>query len=324
MRISLPAASEVRSIAFSPDGQLLAVGDDQGGVLWDLKTMAPRAVLDDQPTPVSAVAFDPKGAPLATAGYRFDPVAGVVTLWDPISGTSTGELIAHTSPVLAMAYSADGKTLVIGTQGEEGAGKVAFVDVETGTVEDAPGSLVATAQRIVTSPDGSMAAYGSSTMINYKNIGELVLYDLSARSEHLRPDLPIGQFYDVQFTPDGNALVLAYQDRSEQAVVQLIDLISGEPQESFEGLPGEVVSLAISPSGSLFALGDRNGRVHLLDRESGKIRSAPGFHRGRIRHLAFSPDGKTLASSAQDRRVALWVVEALHQLPPLPGSSQGD
>jgi WD40 repeat protein len=324
MRRALPASSEVRSMAFSPDGRLLAAGDDQGGVLWDLETMAARAVLDDQPTPVSAVAFDPAGTPLATAGYRFDPVAGIVTLWDPASGTSTGELISHPSPVLAMAYSADGKTLVISTQGEGGAGKIAFVDVETGTVEDGPGPLIASAQRIVTSPDGSMAACGASTTVNYKNVGELVLYDLSARSEHLRPDLPIGVFHDLRFTPDGDSVVLAYQDRSEQGVVQLIDPHSGEPQETLGGLPGEVVALAIAPDGSTFALGDRNGRIHLLDLGSGAIRSAPGFHRGQIRHLAFSPDGRTLASSARDRRVALWVVEALQQLPALPGPSGGD
>lgn len=325
IRAVLPAASEVRAMAFSPDGRRLAVGDDQGGVIWDPESLSPVAEIDDQPTPLSALAFspDPEG-PLASAGYRFEPVSGIVTLWDPEDGEKSGELLAHPAPVLSMAYSPDGRTLVLGSQGEGGVGTVAFVDVESGDAEVAPGTLLATAQRLAVSPDSSLAACGASTSINYQDVGELVLFEIGSKAEHSRPELPIGLFFDLAFTPDGSSLALAYQSRSDEGVVQLIDPRTGEIRETISGIPGEVVALAISADGGTFALGDREGRVHLLDRASGAIRSAPGFHRGQVRMLAFSPDGLTLASTAQDRRVALWDVAALDRLDPGPGGPEAD
>jgi WD40 repeat protein len=73
-----------------------------------------------------------------------------------------------------------------------------------------------------------------------------------------------------------------------------------------------MAAAAFSPDGKLLALGQGgeieggNGKVMLLDPESGKKAQELGGHQYGITSLAFSPDGKLLASGGRDTMVRLW------------------
>src|SRR5262249_1381326 len=76
---------EVRALAFSPDGKLLAA--DQGGtgvVLWDARTGEQRHTLAGHGSFVSSVAFAPDGHTLATGSARVvgGKIVGEVKLWE--------------------------------------------------------------------------------------------------------------------------------------------------------------------------------------------------------------------------------------------------
>jgi WD40 repeat protein/DNA-binding SARP family transcriptional activator len=66
---------------------------------------------------------------------------------------------------------------------------------------------------------------------------------------------------------------------------------------------------AVSPDGRIFALGSQAGRVRLLNLASGEIRTLRGRHDGPVLRMRFTPDGRTLVSSGQQGQLSAWDVE---------------
>lgn len=122
---TLTTTGVVRSLAMAPDGQLLASGSDDGAVqLWDAASGQPKNKLTGHADWVLSLAFSADGKQLASGGYD-----GVVRLWDVASAKKLLDIKSSPPPppnapkdapapltntVLAVAFSADGKTLAIG------------------------------------------------------------------------------------------------------------------------------------------------------------------------------------------------------------------
>jgi WD40 repeat protein len=105
---------EIRDLAFSPDGKLLAAVTGQPKergqvILWDLDTRKPRWVRQESDG-VPAVAFAPDGRLLAIGVYDH-----TAKLLDPATGNVKQVLRGHDKEVRAVAFSPDGKTLATGS-----------------------------------------------------------------------------------------------------------------------------------------------------------------------------------------------------------------
>ena len=96
----------VQSLAFSPDGRILAAGGYKGIVLWDTVSWE---ILHSLNTPSKSLAFSPDGRILA-AGYQ-----GIV-LWDAVSWELLHRLNEHTE---TLAFSPDGRLLASATFGQD-------------------------------------------------------------------------------------------------------------------------------------------------------------------------------------------------------------
>ncbi len=113
---------EVRTVAFSPSGNLLATGEGndhtQGFVhLWDVATGRERLELEAHDHCVDAVAFSPDGQWLAAAGPGLlaEGFSGTVGLWE----VGTGKLLRefdHPGGAIAVGFSHNGQTLITGAR----------------------------------------------------------------------------------------------------------------------------------------------------------------------------------------------------------------
>jgi hypothetical protein len=75
------------------------------------------------------------------------------------------------------------------------------------------------------------------------------------------------------------------------------------------GVPDHGITFAISPDGKILVASDhdyRSSAIQLWDTDSGKLLTKLRGHSGEVESMAFSPDGKTLASGSWDTTVLLW------------------
>jgi WD40 repeat protein len=100
-RRELPDRSPVSGIAFSPNGEELASGDDEGNVLlWDVAQDKPiGAPLIGGEGKIQSVAFSHDGSTLISAGF-----GGNITLSDPSTGSRIGQIPGDGSSVYDLAY----------------------------------------------------------------------------------------------------------------------------------------------------------------------------------------------------------------------------
>jgi WD40 repeat protein len=97
----------VFSVAFSPDGRMLATGSR----LWEMASGKEIATLHGHEGPVQSVAFSPDGRMFATGSFD-----STVRLWELASGKEIGVLRGHEGPVQSVAFSPDGRMLATGSQ----------------------------------------------------------------------------------------------------------------------------------------------------------------------------------------------------------------
>jgi WD40 repeat protein len=111
--VTFPAdGGQANGIAFSPDGNTLAIASDTGVSLRDTATQHRiGAQLNVGVGPVHALAFSPDGTILAVAGSD-----GTIRLWDADSHEQIGSpLIASQNPVWGIGFSPDGTILAAAT-----------------------------------------------------------------------------------------------------------------------------------------------------------------------------------------------------------------
>ena len=321
----------ISQLVFSPDGTLLVANTSNApNRLWDVNTGKSIKDLTQNATMWGILTFSQDGKTLVCQKQ-----SGEIELWDVATKmlrTTLGEDLRI--PIHTLAFSSDAKTIVAANPN----GEIRIWDTNTG----AEVSVFSTGH---TRKFGALAFSPDSTLLASGHINTIVLWDARTFTQLSNRVDTNAWINAVGFSPDGSTLnsvkSFSFKKRTrgpfiKEGVLSTLSLwdtrtgdkLSDLPVESYLGeLPklsgmqnssssttGAIGVVVFSQNGSMLATAlnskkateDYRFTVHLWNIPHRTVNLTLKGHTDSLSALAFTPNGRTLASGGDDGTIRLW------------------
>jgi WD40 repeat protein len=274
--------SDVRSVAFSPDGRRVLTSDGDATRLWDAETGKELLTLN---VGARSMAFSPDGSRILTGSDNTLPHRA--KLWNANTGKELRSFEGHRGEIFMVSFSPDGKFFLTGCMQttcvwETQSGKqLSSINRKYGKVFGA-----------ALSPDGKkVVTTGVTLQILDAKTGENLHF--------LR-----GHFNLVKaasYSPNGKQILTGGQG---DHTARLWEADTGQLLRTYAH-PDGVEAVAFGPQGGQFLTGSYDNTARLWE-TGGKELAVLKGHTDRVWAVAFSPDGKRLLTGSKDGTARLW------------------
>ncbi|WP_238361054.1 serine/threonine-protein kinase [Iningainema tapete] len=287
-------ASGVNSIAISPDGNILASGNDDKTIkLWDLKTKELLYTLSGHMQAVRALTFSPDGILASASDDK------TIKLWNLSTFQEIHTLVGHNSAVKSVAFSPNppGGLLASGSWDKT----VKLWNLDKGISFTLSGHQLQVSA-VAFSPQGKLLASASLDRT-------IRLWEIPSSSEQELKNRPYRTLSShawavltVAFSPDGRILATGSEDNT----IKLWDVYTSQVIGTLLGHSWAVVAVAFSSDGETLISGSWDKTVKLWSVSTKKEIATLSGHVDSVSAVAVSPVTQLIASGSRDKTIKLW------------------
>lgn len=284
-------SSSIRSVAFSPDGHILAsCGLDNTINLWETSTgkliTQYGAGGDKDSKSAMSVAFSSDGKTLASGSSDH-----TIKLREASTGKLIRTIMGHSNGVRSIAFSPDGTLLASGSADKT----IKLWQTSTGKIIYTFKGHSNGVHSVAFSPDGTLLASSSAdTTIKLWQTGSgKLIRTITGHSNIVR---------SIAFSPNGKLLASGSFDRT----IKLWLADSGNLIHTLDGHSDWISPITFSPNGKLLTSGSADATIKLWQTSTAKLICTITGHSNCVNSVAFSPNGKLLASGSADATIKLW------------------
>jgi WD40 repeat protein len=319
------------AVAFSSDGKTVAMGMADGTIrLWPTDAEVESGKLTGHKEGVTTVAFAADGKILASGSYD-----GTICFWDPVAQKKVRTIRVNEEGVTSIAFSPDGKTLASGgiatTEVTINTNYAPVTQADAVRLWDVAGGkevrkLKGRGSIVAFSSDGKRLACGGLTAIFHLNSKPEESYGIHSRGStggKIQSNTSLGSGMQIDaisiqayhmvrlWDPATGKEVSSRELRRSRNVGNAI-AFSHEGARLAAG-SGPVIDFRSTRGGNLISTQKGRMQISLWEASAGKpIRKL----NGEARAVAFSPDGKTLATGGLKGTITLWDVDKLVEQKP--------